>query len=425
MATTKAARAGVPKRMVLVGLCFLATTLCYIDRVNISVAIIPMAVEQGWSATTKGLVLSSFFIGYMLAMAPGGWAANRFGGKVVLGWALLLWSLFTVLTPTAAASSFGVLIACRILMGAGEAVNFPAIVALFGKWLPLAERSRAQSLNFAGIPAGTVLGFAVSGLLVERYGWQASFHVFGVIGLVYALLWFRLVHESPARHPGIGADERALLAPLQRDPGVAPPVPWRALLLNRPAMALIINHFATTWTLYLVLTWLPSYFKDVQKLEIANAGLFSALPWAAAFVAGPIAGWIADRLVAGGMSVTHVRKIMQVTAMLGSAAGFLLATQVSDAGTALLVLCGTMALHACFGSGVGSNHLDIAPRHAAALYGVSNTVATIPGVVGVAVTGWLVDATGSYATAFAVAAGVNIVGALVWLVWAKGEPVVE
>ena len=102
---TTIASGGVAKRHILVALCFVAAFICYIDRVNISVAIIPMAEQFGWSATTKGLVLSSFFIGYLLAMLPSGWAANRWGGKTLLGLALLGWSLFTFLTPVAALTS--------------------------------------------------------------------------------------------------------------------------------------------------------------------------------------------------------------------------------------------------------------------------------------------------------------------------------
>jgi ACS family sodium-dependent inorganic phosphate cotransporter len=422
---TAAVSGGIPKRFVLVGMCFLATTLCYIDRVNISVAVIPMAEEYGWSATTKGIVLSSFFIGYLLAMTPGGWASNRFGGRIMLGWALLLWSLFTYLTPAAAALSFGALIAARIFMGMGEAVNFPAVVALFARWLPPHERTRAQTINFAGIPAGTVLGLVVSGALVEHYGWPAAFHVFGGVGLAYAALWFLIVRASPDTHPTISAAERAHLAPIAAEHADVPPVPWRRIMAARPVQALIVNHFCTTWSLYLMLTWLPSYFRDVQKLDIANSGLFSAAPWLTAFVVGPIVGQVCDRLLARGASLTAVRKWTQSIAMLGSAAGLLLAAQATHPDTALIILCATMALHSFANSGFGSNHLDIAPRYAPTLYGISNTFATIPGIVGVAATGWLLDLTGSYGATFAVAAGINVVGAIVWLAWATGEKVID
>ncbi len=415
----------IPKRGILVLLCFLATALCYIDRVNISVAIIPMAEQFHWSNTTKGEVLSSFFIGYLLMMTPGGWLANRYGGRVVMGAALALWSLFTLLTPLAAALSFAALIAARILMGVGEAVTFPAIVALYARWLPTRERTRGISFMFAGIPAGTIIGLTASGFLVADYGWQAAFYAFGVIGLGYAVVWFWLVHGSPDVHPTIAPAERAALAGIAAEHEDLPPVPWGKLLRMKPVWALIINHTSTTWALYLMLTWLPSYFRDVQHLAIAKSGLFSAAPWATAMLVGPVVGMVADRWVARGGNLTTVRKTMQCVAMTGMGAGFLLASQVHDANTALAVLCGTMAFYAFSSSGFACNHLDIAPRYAAALYGVTNTFATIPGIVGVAITGWLLDLTGTYTATFVLAAAVAGIGAVTWALWATGERVID
>lgn len=421
--TTRAT--GVPKRAVLVAMCFLATTLCYIDRVNISVAVIPMAEELGWSATTKGTVLSSFFIGYLLMMTPSGWLAGRFGGRLVLGLALVAWSLFTLLTPWAATLSFSALIAARIGMGLGEAATFPAIISLYARWLPSEERSRAVSLMFAGIPAGTVLGLTVSGLLVQRQGWPAAFHVFGLIGLVFAAAWFWIVRDSPARHPTISAAERAALAGVTIAPETKADVPWGQLLRLPAVWAIVVNHTTTTWLLYLMLTWLPSWFRDVQHLDIASSGLFSALPWLVSMLTGPLIGQLADRWRRRGASTTLVRKTMQVTAMLGVAAGMLAASQVKDADLALVVLCLTMGFYSFSSSGFACNHLDIAPRHADALYGFTNTFASIPGIVGVALTGWLIDVTGSYNSAFLLAAGVALTGAVVWIIWARGEVLVD
>lgn len=423
--TSLALRAGVPKRVLLVGMCFLATMLCYIDRVNISVAVIPMAEEFGWSQATKGTVLSSFFIGYLLLMAPGGWLAGRYGGRLVLGVALTAWSLFTVLTPLAASTSFAALIAVRILMGMGEAANFPAIIALYARWLVPAERTRAVSAMFAGIPAGTVLGLSASGLLVEDYGWQAAFYVFGGIGLAFAGLWFALVHATPSEHPTISAAERAGLAGIDDFDTAPVPVPWGVLLRHKAVWAIVINHTTTTWLLYLMLTWLPSYFHDVQHLATAKSGLFSALPWLTAMITGPIIGGFADRWVARGASLTLVRKTMQITAMLGVAGGMLLASQVTGANAALAVLCLTMAFYSFSSSGFACNHLDIAPRHAAALYGFTNTFATIPGIVGVAITGWLLDLTGTYTATFLLAGGVAVIGAIAWAAWATGEKIID
>lgn len=423
---TVGATGRLPKRAILVAMCFVATFVCYIDRVSISVAIIPMAEEFGWDNTTKGWVLSSFFVGYLLAMVPGGWLSGRYGGRIVLGVALVLWSLFTLVTPVAAGVSLAALLVARIGMGIGEAATFPAAMNLFARWLPAGERSRAVAFNLTGIPLGTVFGLAVSGVIVAAWGWPAIFYLFGGFGLVFAALWFVMVHGRPGVHPSITASERALLAECIDSAAPTPmATPWRALAAQPAVWALGINHFCSNWVLYLMLTWLPSYFKDVQQLGIAQSGLFAVGPWIAMFVVANLAAQLADRLIAGGTSITVVRKIMQVTGLLGSSAAMLAASQATTPGAALATLCAALGFLGLTWSGFACNHLDIAPRHADVLYGVTNAFATLPGIIGVAATGWLLDVTGSYSATFLVAAGVNVVGALVWLVWSTGERVVD
>lgn len=423
--STPAQGRAIQKRHILVAMCFFATLICYIDRVSISVAIIPMAEQFGWSNTTKGWVLSSFFIGYLVAMIPGGWLSGRYGGHIVLGVALVLWSLFTLVTPAAAAMSLTALVIVRIGMGLGEAATFPAAMNLFARWLPAGERTRAVTLNLGGISAGTVVGLSVAGLIVAELGWEAVFHIFGAVGVVFAGLWFLLVRGSPATHPTISAEERALLAGCVEGTTAGIRTPWRRLLSHPAVWALTINHFCSTWLLYLMLTWLPSYFRDVQHLGIASSGVFAVGPWIAMFVVSNLAAVYADRMIARGVAVTRVRKLMQCTALLGSSAALLVASQATTPGMALATLCVAMGLLGLTWPGFAGNHLDIAPRHADVLYAFTNTFGTIPGIVGVAATGWLLDLTGGYTATFLVAAGVNVVGALVWLIWATGEPIVD
>ncbi|MDT9599381.1 ACS family MFS transporter [Sphingosinicella rhizophila] len=419
-------RSGLQKRYIVVLMCALATFICYIDRVNISVAIIPMAEEYGWSGTTKGLVLSSFFIGYMAAMIPTGWLANRIGGRMLLGVALICWSLFTLVTPIAAAVSFGTLIATRILMGAGEAASFPAIYNLLARWMPGPEKSRAAAINLTGIPLGTIFALLVTGWLVENYGWESVFYAFGGAGLVFAIFWFRLIHARPGVHPTIGAEERALLAPIETETGtVRQPIPWRVLLSHKAVWALIINHFCNNWTLYLMLAWLPSYFRDVQHMSIAGSGLFAIGPWICQFVIGNAAAVTADKMIAGGADVTRVRRLMQCGGLVGSAAFFLLALQATTPAMALFCMCGALGVGALAFAGFAVNHLDIAPRHADVLWGITNTAGTLPGIIGVAATGLLLDLTGGYTATFLLAAGVNLVGAAVWLAWGTGRRIID
>ena len=164
-----------PRRYTVVLLFALATALCYIDRVNISIAIIPLAQDEGYGAAARGLVLSSFFWGYIWLQLPGGWMADRFGGKRVLAAGVALWSIATFLTPPAANISFGMLLLTRVLLGAGEAVNFPAVHSLAARWTIASERARAISLHLSGVSLGTVVALLLSPMLVLRFGWPSVF----------------------------------------------------------------------------------------------------------------------------------------------------------------------------------------------------------------------------------------------------------
>jgi ACS family sodium-dependent inorganic phosphate cotransporter len=419
------ARTGWARRNTVVALSFLACIIAYTDRVNISVAAVAMKEDLGWSQTQKGFVLSSFFIGYMLFMFASGWLATRFGGKRVLGVAVLAWSAFTLLTPPAAAMSLTALIAVRIAMGIGEAAMFPATYELFGRWIPLAERTRAAARLLSGVPVGTLVGLMVTGWIIARYDWPMAFYSFGVLGLVWVAVWFRWIDNDPATDRRISPQEREFLQREISTAGANKILPWRKLLRSVPVWSMVIGHFSSTWVLYVLLAWLPSYFREVQHLSIANAGLFSAAPWLAMFAVTNAAAPVADGMIRRGISVTFTRKLMQCSGLIGAAGFMLAARDVSSPAIALALLCGATGALGCTWSGYAPNSLDIAPRHAALLTGFSNTFATIPGIVGVAITGWLVDVTGTYSAAFVLTASVGAVGAIVYGLFFNARPLFD
>lgn len=413
------------KRYTLVAMCFCAAFVCYIDRVNISVAAIAMKDAFGWSETEKGMVLSSFFIGYLAMQIGGGWLAHRFGGKIVLGIAVIWWSIFTILTPAAASMTFAILIVTRIFLGLGEAVAFPASFALFSVWVPAGERSRATAILLSGAPLGTVIALLTTGWLVENYGWHSAFYMFGSIGIIWAIFWFRYTVERPKDHPDISQKELGLLKSNNVNDIQNMSVPWKKLLSKSAVWALIINHLCSNWTAYMLLAWLPSYFRDAHGVSITSAGFYSAAPWLTMFIMSNAGGWFADLLLKRGKTTLFVRKLMQTGGLLGAALFLFLARDISSAPIAMFYLCGALGLLACTYSGFAPNALEIAPRYSGVLAGITNTAASIPGIVGVTLTGILVDATGTYSSAFILAAAVNIFGALVWLGFASTEPVVD
>jgi MFS transporter, ACS family, solute carrier family 17 (sodium-dependent inorganic phosphate cotransporter), other len=413
-----------PVRYTLLLLSFAAYFVCYIDRVNISVAAIAMQEQFGWSETLKGLVLSAFFAGYLLFQLPGGYLANRFGGKRVLGASVLWWSVCTMLTPIAAAT-LPLLFTARVAIGLGEGVAFSALYEMFSRWAPRVERSRWIAILLSGVPLGTLFALSVSGGIIARWGWPAVFYCFGGVGFIWAGFWFVKVYADPAQHPDISAAERALIEGDRVQTTVNQAIPWRRLLSIPAVWALAVNHFCSNWGLYMLLSWLPSYFRKIQHLSIADAGFYSAAPWLSMLVMINVAGWIADAMIRRKVSITTVRKLMQITGLLGSGLFLLLARDVADSTSALLMMCGALGTLAFTWAGFAPNHLDIAPRYAGVLAGFSNTAGTIPGVIGVAVTGALVQSSGNYASAFLLTAGINLLGALVWLAFATGERVLE
>ena len=392
-------------------LCGAAVFISYIDRTNISVAAIAMQEQFHWTETTKGYVLSSFFVGYIVLMVASGALANRYGGWIVLGAAVLWWSLFTALTPPAALISLPVLIATRVALGLGEAAVFPASINMIGRWVPIESRSRAVALFTSGLSLGTMISLPLTGWIVRDFGWPMPFYLFGALGLVWAWFWFSKVGR------GRGIPEEATAAPRS--------IPWSRLLGTPAVWAIIIAHFCSNWSLYVLLAWLPSYFKTTFGVSLANAGLLSAAPWFAYFVMANVGGWWADRMMRRGRSATFVRKLMQVGALLGVSGFLLLLPLAGSATTGMLLMfgaCGTLSF--CL-SGFAANPFDIAPRYADVVWGLSNTMGTVPGIVGVAVTGWLVDRTGNFNAPLILTAVVGGVGAVVYLAIGSGERKVE
>src|SRR5258708_32897246 len=186
---TVAMAARWPRRYTVIVLFALSTVLWYVDRATALSAIVPLAHAKGYSEAERGLVLSSFFWGYLWFQLPGGLLADRFGGKRVLGAGVALWSIATFLTPIATAS-FGLLLFMRAALGAGEAVNFPAIHSIAARWTPASERARAISLHLSGTALGTIIALLASPPIIIAFGWEAVFYISGLIRILWlAALW--------------------------------------------------------------------------------------------------------------------------------------------------------------------------------------------------------------------------------------------
>ncbi|KAL5710403.1 Sodium-dependent phosphate transport protein 1 [Ranunculus cassubicifolius] len=413
-----------PKRWLIVVLCFSAFLLCNMDRVNMSIAILPMSAEFGWSPTTVGLIQSSFFWGYLLTQVAGGIWADRIGGKFVLGFAVIWWSIATALTPVAAKLGLPYLLVVRAFMGIGEGVAMPAMNTILSKWIPVAERSRALALVYSGMYLGSVTGLAFSPFLIHKYGWPSVFYSFGSLGVIWFATWLSKARSTPLEDPQLLPAERKLIAASNVGMEPVKEIPWKLILSKGPVWAIITCHFCHNWGTFILLTWMPTYYHQVLKFNLTESGLLCVLPWLTMAVSANLGGWIADTLVSRGVSVTIVRKVMQSIGFLGPA--FFL-TQLSHVHTpAMAVLCmscsqGTDAFSQ---SGLYSNHQDIGPRYAGVLLGLSNTAGVLAGVLGTAATGYILQH-GSWDDVFKVSVGLYLVGTVIWNVFSTGEKILD
>ncbi|XP_035699588.1 sialin-like [Branchiostoma floridae] len=342
----------------------------------------------------QGWILSSFAVGYISSQVIGGSAARRWGGKWVLGFAVAVWSLIvhlaTFFTPTFARTLYGLIFA-RICLGFAEGLGLPTIFHIFANTVPMEERSRA----FGYLVASGSIGQTLASVVCPRLQWPMMFYSFGVLGFVWVATWVLCFREQP-----IDYDEELFLPP--------------KILTSNLLWAIYSPHFAMNWSNYVVLSWLPTY---LQRALGANANdiSFTAFPYMVNSVVGVGAGHMSDWLGSRkNWTVLSVRRLMTSIGLLGPAMFILAFSTTNNLIVALLLVSVSMGPCACKSSGHMSNHADVAPNHAGITFAVSNTMARIPGIAHGPVTATLVTATGHWYPVFMVAAGVNMVGAMVY-----------
>jgi ACS family sodium-dependent inorganic phosphate cotransporter len=436
----------IPVRyQVIIGMA-LAFVTCNMDRVNISVAIIPMSIDYDWSPTQMGLIQSAFFYGYLVAQIPGGWLANKFGGEKVLPFGVFLWSVATVAVPFLAGDMGGLYLS-RAAVGLGEGISPPAAVDVIARTVPVNERSRATTFVFGSMHVGTISGLLLAPVLIKTVGWPSVFIVFGSLGLVWCK-WFddfnsrNKLGNVDQEQKALSADGKAIegekeaeekkmaVAKTTKDKhkqgGGGGKIPWLQFANNTPIRALAYIHFCNNWAQYTILAWLPTFYKDSLGIELTEAAQLSLLPAAMGIVVSLVAAPLADGLVEKGVAVTWVRKFVQSVAFLGPSAcmvACMLDSQDQQLVTWLLPV--GIGLQAFSLAGLYCNHQDISPRYAAVLSGATHIFGSLPGVFGVPFTGWLLDHTDHSwnLSMFLPCLFFYLSGCVVFLKWGSGEEV--
>jgi len=417
-----------PYRYKVIFLSFLAVSICYIDRVNISVAIIPMQEQFGWSEFQVGIILSSFYFGYMVTLIIGGYLADKYGGKKVLGYGLLIWSFFTIITPFFAYSGLWWLIFIRILMGLGEGITFPSWHAIYARWIPFNERTRAVAFTNSGIAAGTLFGYAVAALIIAKYSWEWVFYLFGILGIFWYFFWNRSVTSFPEDNKNLSEQELKLIKNEAPSKESAPSIPFFKLIKNMPFVAIAVATFCNNWSLYTFLSYLPKYVnapitEGGMGIELSsNIFVFAILiPCVVSIVSLIIGGYLADGFIKKGYLIINVRKAVNSVGFFGSALFLFLIASEDSLFNVVILLC---LINVCSGicaGGFGVNHADLGPKYTGSLVGISGSIGMIAAILSPIVAGTVLQITNSWSLIFYICAGMLIFGGIFYFIFASAS----
>ncbi|KAI3358811.1 hypothetical protein L3Q82_015213 [Scortum barcoo] len=392
----------------------------------------PAGVPQyPWDSATQGWLLGAFFFGYLCTQIPGGYLSGHYGGSIFLGLGVLGTAVLTLLTPLAAQMGSYWLFALRALEGFGEGVTFPAMMAMWARWAPPLERSRLMTLSGSGASFGAFLSLPLTGYICQAFGWPAVFYLCGGAGCLWAVFWFIFVSDDPRTHRRISEEERDYIINsighqlVDKGEGHGWSLPLVDMLLSVPLWAIIVTQMCANWSYYTLLTSLPTYMDNILHFDLKSNGFLSALPYLGALLVSALSGVVADLLIERKVfSVTTVRKIFTVMGLVPSAA---LLVAVGYSGCSHVLTVTFLTLSATIGGtsapGVFMNQIDIAPRYAGFLLGITNTFGTIPGVVAPIVTGYFTEdhTLAGWRKVFWVAAGISVGGALFFMMFGSGK----
>ncbi|CRL01215.1 CLUMA_CG014417, isoform A [Clunio marinus] len=384
-------------------------------------------IKFKWSVAMESAVDSSFFWGYLVTQVPGGFLASAYPANRIFGTAIACSAFLNLFLPGAFEVP-GCIIVIRVLQGLVEGEFHNERIWRF--WAPPLERSRLATIAFSGSYAGIVIGMPMSGILTSWISWKAAFYFYGVMGIIWYCFWLWLSFEKPRYHPAISIQElkyieKSLGESVKLQMPTIATTPWYEISRSMPVYAIIVANFCRSWNFYLLVLYQSKYLKHSFNYEIAEAGILGALPHLLMTIIVPLGGMLADHLRKNGiLSTTHVRKLFNCGGFGLEGLFFLFVAHATTGAGAVTALTFGVAFSGFAISGYNVNHLDIAPRYASILMGMSNGIGTIAGLLCPIAIDYLTSDQkdrSCWTTVFTIAACVHLTGITFYGVFASGE----
>jgi len=408
-------------RWFLVFWLFILSAVSFLDRVNISVAASAIATEYHLTDVQLGWVFSAFLWGYALFQTFGGWLADRLGPRLVLTAGVVWWGIFTALTATISPVLSGAVflfVLVRFLLGAGEAIIYPASNQFVSRWIPTQERGIANGLIFAGVGAGAGSAPAIVTYIMVHYGWRWSFWLSALLGLLVGLVWFLAARDTPRKHPSVSPSE---LQHIQAGQTVLPAVEgrssrdiaWGVILRSKDLWLVTLSYFCFGYVAWIFFSWFHRYLFKVRGLDLKSSAFYSTLPPLAMVVCSLLGGVVNDKLTkvygkrAGRCGIAAFALFL--TALL-----LVLGSQAASAQLASLVLAGGAGALYLAQSSYWSVTADIAGARAGSTSGFMNMGAQLGGGVTAVLTPVIAVHLG-WTYPFLFAATLSALGGFAWL----------
>jgi len=391
-----------------------ANALADLDKICLSVAIIPMAAHLGWNSAVVGSVHSAFFLGFLAMQIPGGILSEFLGGRKILPIGVLLWSVATIAAPFST-EFLSFFLVTRFVVGLGEGFAPTSLTDVLAKWVPERDRTNAAAQIFTGQNFGNAIGLILTPMLLTYFGgYQTVFYTFGVLGLAWAIAWQALWRDPSRPQEPVNADPNGWRGE-GRDPNGNHVVPWGAFFRTKGVWAVIAAHFADNWAKFALTAWLPTYFTH-YGISLTHASMLALVPPIAGIMVAGFAGPAATAQIRAGRDITTVRRNFMLLALL-LPAGCLLGASVLIQQTmaSIFLVIAAIALSRFCVASLYCIHADMSPKHSAPLLGITNTAGAFAGVLSSKVVGGIFQQTGSWQLAlFGPTIAIYIIGAAIF-----------
>ncbi len=411
-------------RWVLVFWLFILSAVSFLDRVNISVAASAIASEYRLSDVQLGWVFSAFLWGYAIFQTFGGWLADKLGPRRVLTAGVVWWGIFTALTAAVSPALTGAVfffVTVRFLLGAGEAIIYPASNQFVSRWIPTQERGFANGLIFAGVGAGAGSAPAIVTYIMVHYGWRWSFWLSALLGLLAGVVWYLAARDKPEQHPRVSPGELQHIESgrTASTPGAAgadskaSALPWSVILKSKEVWLVTLSYFCFGYVAWIFFSWFHRYLFRVRGLDLKSSAFYSTLPPLAMVACSLLGGVINDRLTkAYGKRVGRCG--IAAFALILTAVLLVLGSQAASAELASMVLAGGAGALYLSQSSYWSVTADIAGARAGSTSGFMNMGAQLGGGVTAILTPVIASHLG-WTYPFLFAAVLSALGAMAWL----------